>query len=119
MALLGLGCHASLSGPLLNLYSSQLCSCIYCIEQQKYEHNLPATLNVHHIPFYFGSANAAMGFDVGGGNWNSHRFNVSSLSINLLISTISLAILCRSLFPNPCCGLAAKWVSIWLGNIAY
>jgi hypothetical protein len=72
------------------------------MEQQTYKHRLPAILNVHRILFLFGLANAVIGLDMGKGNRNSHRLNVSSLPINLSISDISLAILCRSFFPNPC-----------------
>src|SRR5271155_4819729 len=88
------------------------------MEQQTYKHGLPAISNVHRIPFLFGWANAVIGLDVGGGNGNSHRLNVSSLPINPSISAISFAILCRSFFPNPCWGLAAKCASICLCNTA-
>src|SRR5271154_7183762 len=93
---------------LFHLCSSQQCFCIFCVVQQIYKHELPTISNVHCIPSLLGLANATIGLDVGGGNGNSHRLNVSSLPINPLISAISSAILCRSSFSNPCWGLAAK-----------
>ena len=72
------------------------------IEQHIYAHAFPSTWIVHCTPFFFGLANAKMGFEVGGGNGNSHCYNASSLSINPLIFATASTILCRSLFLNPC-----------------
>jgi hypothetical protein len=59
-----------------------------------------------------------MGSDVSAGNWNSPRFNVSSLPINPSISAILSAILWRSGFANPCGRAGVKWASKWLGKTA-
>src|SRR5277367_722909 len=81
------------------------------LEQHIYPH-APSSLTIVHCIPSLGLANAAMGFDVGGGNGNSHCLNASLLLINPSISATASIILCRSSFSNPCWGLAVKcaWI---------